>query len=140
MSNETEPETFRGQVYQAYKRFQKDHIGTVVVCLDSSEERLRLSPHRYAEEHELVVEAALWVSSSRLDGSFKYKTYIRKELENGSPGHGSIVNDGTYARTYREAVEWLENEAQSFDGSPLNWDERDRVVVSSERFEDGDSA
>lgn len=115
--------------YRRYKRFCKDHKGKIVHYKENDDERLVLSSHRYPQEHEIVVEAALWKDES-LNFS-NYQTYIRKGLDNGRGGK-SIVNDGGYAKTREEAIEWLEEEAQSFDGSPLKWEEREVVEYHPE--------
>lgn len=114
--------------YRAYKRLLKKNIGTVVVDLPAGEERLRLSKHKYADQHETVVEAALWVLDDNLS---KYKTYIMRELDSGGGGHGSIVNSGAYCETRSEAIEWLEGKATEYGGSELGWESRDRSVVDS---------
>jgi hypothetical protein len=109
--------------YRAYKRFLKQNVGTVVEDLETRDERLRLSSHRYSEEHPTVVEAAFWIRQDRPEGSSKYKTVIIRDLND------SIVTDGGYAETREEAIEWIEEKAQRYDGEPLNWEERKRKAV-----------
>ena len=122
--------------YQKRRKVLANNLGDVVVDLDSQGERLLLSPHRYSDEHETVVEAALWVRSDRPDESSKYKTFVRRELDSGGSGRGSVNNDGGYADTRQEAIEWIEEKAQEYGGEPLNWSDRDVVVVDLETTND----
>ena len=123
-------------VYEAHREVLKENQGKVVVLDDGADERLRLSPHRYPEDHEIVVEAALWP----FDGNISdYKTFISKGLDS-MDGGVSIVNNGAHHETREDAVQWLEREAQSFDGSPLNWTDRDRVHVTTAELEERTNA
>lgn len=118
-------------LYDEHNRFLKNNIGKVVV-LDGEDERMLLSSHNYPEEHETVIEAALWpVPEANFS---EYKTYMRRGLD-GMSGGTSIVNDGCYCRSYESAVDWIENEAQAFGGEPLNWQERERVEITEEELE-----
>lgn len=110
--------------FEEYKHYCKQNKGKVVKD-NSKQERLMLSSHRYSEHHETVVEAALW-AEDELNYS-NYQTFISRELDNGGSGRGSIVNDGTYTKTRKEAIEWLEDKAQEFDGSSLEWEQREVV-------------
>lgn len=110
-------------------RLCKRNIGKVVHIPENGEERMYLSKNSYADEHETVVEAALW-RDKELNVS-SYKTFIRRELDNGRPGRGSIINDGKYHETREDAVQWLEETAQEYGGSPLDWEEREIVEYES---------
>lgn len=111
--------------YQEWVQFCKKHKGKIVFNPVNEDERLYLSKHQYADEHETVVEAGFWKDE---DLNFSnYKSFIRRELDNGRPGRGSIVSGGEYHKSREEAIEWLEGKAQEFGGSPLNWEEREVV-------------
>lgn len=126
----------RDKLYQARKRLLRNNTEVVCVDLEHGSERLMMSPYpnaRKEENHETVVEAALWVRQDRPKHSSKYKTYIRRSLDSAI-NNRSMVNDGAYCDTYDEAVAWLEEKAQEFDGDPLNWKERDRMVIDEEEI------
>jgi hypothetical protein len=110
--------------YRQWTQFCKNHKGKIVLSGDNNDERLFLSTHQYPQDHETVVEAGLWEDDD-LNYS-EYKTFIRRGLD-GMDGGTSVVNDGGYAETREEAIEWLEEKAKEYDGSPLNWEERDVI-------------
>lgn len=119
-------------LYNAHRCVLKKNVGSVVV-LDGTSERIALSPHKYPEEHETVVEAALWpVPEANLS---EYKTYMMRGLD-GMDGGTSIVNGGVYTENRETAVEWIENKAQEYSGSPLNWEEREKVEITTEDLEE----
>lgn len=111
--------------YREWVRFCKRHKGKIVFDSRNDDERLYLSKHQYTDDHETVVQAGLWKDQT-LNFS-NYRTFISRELDNGRPGRGSIVNGGEYHETREEAIEWLEEKAKEFGGSPLNWEEREVV-------------
>lgn len=113
--------------YEDIQTLCRDSLGTIIRFPESGEERVYFSRGEYTDQHETVIQAALW---DRSDGREGHKTYILKGLENGRGGE-SIVADGSYAGDYCEAVEWIGDESEAFDGERINWLDLPKRVYSS---------
>jgi hypothetical protein len=118
--------------YDAFRQLCQRNIGTIVRIPEYDHERLLLSKTRRPDRHQILLEAAFWERDGRPPGSSKYKTYTRKSLS-GMSGR-SVINDGGYADTREEAIEWIEDTSAEFDGERLNWGRFPVKIVGADEF------
>lgn len=116
--------------YQELQRTLKRNLGTIHRDNDIADERVRFSGSNHPDQHPTVIEAAIFERQDRREGSSKYRTFMSRSLES-SRGR-STVNDGDFAETYCDAVEWIAEKSAEFDGWQIDWLELPKVILEND--------